>query len=54
MNDKKNELDWIEGMMRVSQFDFPESGPFVSNTEDEPDGMVDLGWTRTSPSLPIA
>ncbi|MEQ8445203.1 MAG: hypothetical protein RIB57_04885 [Pelagibacterium sp.] len=49
MNDKKNELDWIEGMMRVSQFHFPESGPFVSNTEDEPDGMVDLGWDQNKP-----
>jgi len=46
MDDKKNDLDWIEGMMRVSQFHFPETGPFVSSTEDEPDGMVHLGWDQ--------
>lgn len=38
--------DWAEGMKRVRRFEFPESGPFVSPGQPEPDGFVDVGWDQ--------
>lgn len=38
--------DWSEGMKKLRQFAFNAEGPFVSEGERTPDGLVEVGWDQ--------
>lgn len=44
--DDDQAVDWIAGIEKLQQFQFPQNGPYVSKGEDRPDGMVKLGWDQ--------